>query len=500
MGSMRTWSLALVAGIFIVVVAHQRSSAEGGQSSPTQSKAVPTAAVPTSAAPASARVTGLPDFSELVAESGAAVVNISVTEKTHKMSMGLSGEPGAGEPGEGDDPLSQFFHHHQIPGPDRAPPSHGIGSGFIVSADGYVLTNAHVVADASEVTVKLTDRREFAAKVIGVDKRSDVALIKIAATGLPFVHFGDPTKIRPGQWAIAIGSPFGFENSVTAGVVSAVNRPLPPDESGSAYVSFIQTDAAVNPGNSGGPLFNLDGQVIGINSQIYSRTGGYMGMSFAIPIDVALNVKDQLQKNGKVARSRIGVAVQDMSQPLSQSFGMTTPHGALVSAVEPQSPSEHAGLKPGDIITSVNGRTIDHSSDLPVVISQLTPGTEARLGIWHDKKATEVMVKTVLLEDTPAQAAKAAGADGGGKLGLAVRPLKPDEQQELHTKGRLVVEDVSGPALAAGLQAGDVILGVNGSGVSSVADLKREVARAGHSVAVLIQREDAQIYIPVDVG
>ncbi len=501
MGSLRTWSLAVVAGVFIVVVAHQRSSAEAGSSDPGQTKAVPVAAsaIPTSAAPASARVTGLPDFSGLVAESGAAVVNISVTEKAHKMMMGL-GEPGAGDPGEGDDPLSQFFHHHQMPGPDHTPPSRGIGSGFIVSSDGYVLTNAHVVADASEVTVKLTDRREFAAKVIGVDKRSDVALIKIAGTGLPFVHFGDPSKVRPGQWAIAIGSPFGFENSVTAGVISAVNRPLPADESGSSYVSFIQTDAAVNPGNSGGPLFNLDGQVIGINSQIYSRTGGYMGMSFAIPIDVALNVKDQLQKNGKVARSRIGVAVQDMSQPLSQSFGMTTPHGALVSAVEPQSPGERAGLKPGDIITSVNGRDIDHSSDLPVVISQLTPGTEARLGIWHDKKATEVTVKTVLLEDSPAVAAKAPGADGGGRLGLAVRPLNPDEQQEMHTRGRLVVEDVSGPALAAGLQAGDVILGVNGSGVTSVADLKREVARAGHSVAVLIQREDAQIYIPVDLG
>ncbi|HLZ98500.1 MAG TPA: Do family serine endopeptidase [Steroidobacteraceae bacterium] len=506
MGSKRTWSLAAVAGIFVAVVAHQHSSAEGGQANLGQSgpvKAVATAQVPTSSAPASARVTGLPDFSELVAESGAAVVNISVTEKGQKMGMG-GGEPGQGGPGEqgDDDPLSQFFRRHQLPlpGPDHAPPSHGIGSGFIVSSDGYVLTNAHVVADASEVTVKLTDRREFAAKVIGVDKRSDVALIKIAATDLPVVHFGDPSKIRPGQWAIAIGSPFGFENSVTAGVVSAVNRPLPPDESGSSYVSFIQTDAAVNPGNSGGPLFNLDGQVIGINSQIYSRTGGYMGMSFAIPIDVALNVKDQLQKNGKVARSRIGVAVQDMSQPLSQSFGMATPHGALVSSVEPQSPGERAGLKPGDIITSVNGRNIDHSADLPVVISQLPPGSEARLGVWHDKKATEVKIKTVLLDDNPPLAAKAAGADGGGKLGIAVRPLKPDEQQELHTRGRLVVEDVSGPALAAGLQAGDVILGVNGSGVSTVADLKREVARAGRSVAVLIQREDAQIYIPVDLG
>jgi serine protease Do len=481
---MRTWSLAAVAGIFVAVVSHQRSSAEGGLGA-----APPLAApVPTSSAPVTARVTGLPDFTQLVAESGAAVVNISVTEKAQK----------PGESAEGEDPLSQFFHRN-MPSPEHAPPSHGIGSGFITSPDGYVLTNAHVVADASEVTVKLTDRREFAAKVVGVDKRSDVALIKIAATGLPYVHFGDPSRIRPGQWAIAIGSPFGFENSVTAGVVSATGRTL-PDDSNSSYVPFIQTDAAVNPGNSGGPLFNVDGQVIGINSQIYSRTGGYMGMSFAIPIDVALNVKDQLLKNGKVNRSRIGVAVQDLGQPLAQSFGLTTPHGALVSAVEPQSPGERAGLKPGDIITSVNGRNIDHSWDLPAVISQLTPGAEAKLGIWHDKKATEVTVKTVLLEDSPAQAAKKGGEDGGGKLGLAVRPLKPDEQQELHTKGRLVVEDVSGPALAAGLQAGDVLLGVNGTGVTSVADLKREVARAGHSVALLIQREDAQIYIPVDLG
>ena len=485
MGSMRTWSLAAIAGIFVVVVAHQRSSADVEQSHAP----VPVAPVPTSPAPVAARVTGLPDFSGLVAETGPAVVNISVTEKPQKQGMGEA---------DGEDPLSQFFHKYQMPNPDHAP-SHGIGSGFIITSDGYVLTNAHVVADASEVTVRLTDRREFAAKVVGVDKRSDVALIKIAATGLPVVHFGDPTQVRPGQWAIAIGSPFGFDNSVTAGVVSATGRTL-PDDSGSSYVPFIQTDAAVNPGNSGGPLFNLDGQVIGINAQIYSRTGGYMGMSFAIPIDVALSVKDQLLKDGKVRRSRIGVSVQDMSQALSQSFGMATPHGALVSAVEPQSPGERAGLKPGDIITSVNGRNIDHSYDLPPVIAQLTPGTDARIGVWHDRKATEVTVKTVLLEDTPAQAAKASSEDGGGKLGLAVRPLKPDEQQELHTHGHLVVEEVTGPALAAGLQAGDVVLGVNGAGVSTVADLKREVARAGRSVALLIQREDAQIYVPIDLG
>jgi serine protease Do len=350
------------------------------------------------------------------------------------------------------------------------------------------------------VTVTLTDRREFAAKVVGIDKASDVALLKIAATGLPTVRFGDPSKLRPGQWAIAIGSPFGFENSVTAGVISAVGRPL-LDGSNTNYVTFIQTDAAVNPGNSGGPLFNIDGEVIGINSQIYSRTGGYMGVSFAIPIDLALNVKDQLQKTGKVLRSRIGVTVQDIKQQLALSFGLTTPHGALISSVDPTGPGEKAGLKSGDVITSVNGRNVDHSWDLPAIISQLPPGTQARLGIWHDKKATEVSVKTVLLEDSPNQAAhNAGGEDGGGKLGLVLRSLQPNEQQELHTKGRLLIEDVTGPALAAGLQPGDVVLGVNGVGVATLADLKREVARAGHNVALLVQREDAQSYFPIDVG
>ncbi len=282
MGSIRTWSLAVVAAI-LVVVAHQHRAADGGMAGAQPPVAAAPAAVPAPALPSS-RVTGLPDFSGLVADNGAAVVNISVVEKAQKFGN-------ATDDGD-DDSMSQFFHRFQLPSPEHMPPSRGIGSGFIITPDGYVLTNAHVVADASEVTVKLTDRREFRAKVIGVDKRSDVALIKIPATGLPTVRFGDPARIRPGQWAIAIGSPFGFENSVTAGVISAVGRPL-PDDSGSSFVTFIQTDAAVNPGNSGGPLFNLDGQVIGINSQIYSRTGGYMGMSFAIPIDVALNVKDQ---------------------------------------------------------------------------------------------------------------------------------------------------------------------------------------------------------------
>jgi serine protease Do len=491
MGRIRTWSLAVIAGILVMVVAHQRSNADAGAAQ-SAAPTVVAALAPGAASPG--RVTGLPDFSGLVAEAGGAVVNVSVTEKPQK----ITGLPGQGD---GDDPLSQFFRRfQQAPGPDRAPPSKGVGSGFVVSPDGYVLTNAHVVADASEVTVTLTDRREFVAKVIGIDKASDVALIKIAATGLPTVRFGDPAKLRPGQWAIAIGSPFGFENSVTAGVISAIGRPLIDGSSQSNYVTFIQTDAAVNPGNSGGPLFNIDGEVIGINSQIYSRTGGYMGVSFAIPIDLALNVKDQLQKNGKVVRSRIGVSVQDIRQQLALSFGLSTPHGALISSVDPTGPSEKAGLKAGDVITSVNGRNIDHSWDLPALISQLPPGSSAKLGIWHDRKATEVTVKTVLLEDSPAQAARASGEDGGGKLGLVLRSLQPAEQQELHTKGRLLVEDVTGPALAAGLQPGDVVLGVNGVGVASVADLKREVARAGHNVALLVQREDAQQYFPIDVG
>jgi serine protease Do len=487
MGSIRTWSLALIAGIFVVVVAHQRSHADAGLAGPGPAPAatVPVAATP---APASGRVTGLPDFSGLVAENGAAVVNISVVEKAQKAGN-------FGVPGEAEDPLSQFFHRYQMPAPGRAPPMKGIGSGFIVSSDGYVLTNAHVVDGASEVTVKLTDRREFVAKVIGVDKRSDVALIKIAASGLPTVRFGDSSRLRPGQWVVAIGSPFGFANSVTAGVVSATARPL--DENA---VPFIQTDAAVNPGNSGGPLFNVDGQVIGINSQIYSRTGGYMGMSFAIPIDLALNVKNQLLTKGKVSRSRIGVAVQEVDQKLATSFGLGTPHGALISSVDPKGPSERAGLKPGDVITSVNGHAIDEQFELPTVIAEIPPGTVTHIGIWRDHKASEVDVKTVLLDDEPAQAARNESQDGGGKLGLAVRPLDPKEQQELHTRGRLLVEDVSGPAEAAGLQAGDVVLGVNGSSVTSVSDLKREVARAGHSVALLIQREEAQIYFPVDIG
>ncbi len=495
MGNLRTWTMALVAGAMIVLVLKQSPDAQGSAPVAKQAATVvqpaPGANEPAAGAVVqSPKVVGLPDFSQLVAESGAAVVNISVVEKAQK----------ASDPVEMDDvgdPLSQFFHRFQTPMPGRAPPAHGIGSGFIISSDGYVLTNAHVVADAATVTVKLTDRREFTAKVVGVDKRSDVALIKIGAQGLPKVRFGDPSRLRPGQWVIAIGSPFGFDNSVTAGVISATARSL-PDEN---YVPFIQTDAAVNPGNSGGPLFNLDGEVIGINSQIYSRTGGFMGMSFAIPIDLVLNVKDQLLSKGKVSRSRIGVGVQEVNQQLAQTFGLGIPHGALISAVEPKSPGERAGLKPGDVITSVNGKTVNRSADLPAIIASLAPGSQATVGLWRERKALQVEVRTVALDDEPAVRNARAERDGdSGRLGLALRPLSPNEQEQLETKGRLLVEEATGPALAAGVQPGDVVLGINGTPVSSVSELKREVARASGSVALLIQREEAQIYLPIDIS
>ncbi len=501
MGSIRTWSLAALAGVLVVVVVvQQRSAAQADSLHGNDSAAAPasvpllasTAAVASMAAAAPAQVTGLPDFSALVTRDGPSVVNISVIEKAQKMGdMSNFGDQG--------DPLSQFFHQFGMPQPQpqQMPPSRGIGSGFIISADGYILTNAHVVDDASNVTVKLTDRREYPAKVIGVDHRSDIALLKIAASGLPAVQFGDSAAIKPGQWVVAIGSPFGFTNTVTAGVISATARALPGEDN---YVPFIQTDVAINPGNSGGPLFNLNGQVIGINSQIYSRTGGFMGMSFAIPIDIALNVKDQLLRTGHVRRSRIGVEVQDVNQQLAESFGLGAPRGALISAVDPKGPGSKAGLKPGDVITSVNGHPIEQSLDLPTIIAALPPGSAARLGIWRDHKPTEIDVRTVLLEDNPAQLASNNSADAGGKLGIAVRPLNPDEQRQLHTHGRLVIEQVSGPALTAGLQAGDVVLGVNGKPVMSTADLKRQVEHSGHSVALLIQRDNAQIYVPVDVG
>jgi serine protease Do len=322
-------------------------------------------------------------------------------------------------------------------------------------------------------------------------------VLKIDASKLPVVRIGNPHDLKAGEWVIAIGSPFGFENSVTAGIVSATARSL----EGDAYTPFIQTDVAVNPGNSGGPLFNLRGEVIGINSQIYSRTGGYQGVSFAIPIDVAMNVKNQLVASGRVERGRIGVTIQEVNQDLADSFRLTRPRGALVSQVEADGPADDAGLKPGDVILAVDGHDVERSSELPAIIAGIKPGKQATLTIWRDKSERSVRVKVGELEDEPAVALRTPQGDSEtGKLGLAVRPLTGSERQELQTSGRLVVENADGPAAIAGVEPGDVLIAVNGRQVATVGEFRTAVNASTGTVALLIQRGNAQIFVPVRIG
>jgi serine protease Do len=395
--------------------------------------------------------------------------------------------------------MYEFFRRFGQPNPRGNQPPRGEGSGFIVTPDGYVLTNAHVVSDAEEVIVKTTDRREYTAKVVGVDESTDVAVLKIDAKNLPTVKIGDPSKLRPGEWVIAIGSPFGFENSVTAGIVSATSRSMP----GSNYAPFIQTDVAVNPGNSGGPLFNLDGEVVGINSQIYSRNGGYMGLSFAIPIDVASNVQQQLVSTGKVTRSRIGVSIQDVNAQLAESFGLDRPRGALVGMVEDDGPGEKAGIKAGDVILKVDGTEVETSSQLPSIIAAKKPGSSVNLEVWRDGDIKRLTAKPVELVEKGTKVANRQDveADEAAKLGLVVRPLEREEKRQVETEGELVVENADGPAAAAGVQRGDIILGVNGKAVKSVEELKTAARKTkGKIVALLIERDSAQIFVPVRVG
>jgi serine protease Do len=435
----------------------------------------------------------LPDFSVLVDAYGPAVVNVTTVTDGHEVRNDM---PQLSP----DDPFSEFFRGFGFgngPRGGRTPPMRGEGSGFVVSADGYILTNAHVVADANEVTVRMTDRREYRAKVVGIDRSTDVAVLKIDAKDLPVVKIGNPGEIRPGQWVIAIGSPFGFENSVTAGIVSATARSLgSPDN----YTPFIQTDVAVNPGNSGGPLFNLKGEVVGINSQIYSRTGGYQGVSFAIPIDVAMNVKGQLVATGHVRRGRIGVTIQEVNQTLADSFKLARPRGALVSEVQKGGPGADAGLKPGDVILAVDGEEIERSSELPPLVASIKPGTEATLTVWRDKAERKMKVKVGELPEQQAVAMQDdTEATDTGKLGLAVRPLSGDEREQLRTTGRIVVEDSDGPAAIAGVERGDVIIMVNGAPVGNVAEFRKAINAAGPNIALLIQRGEAQIFVPVRI-
>ncbi|HSN39712.1 MAG TPA: Do family serine endopeptidase, partial [Burkholderiales bacterium] len=331
----------------------------------------------------------LPDFTELVEKQGTAVVNISTTQSAR--SPLASQLPDLQE----DDPFYEFFRRFvPNPGP-REFQSQSLGSGFIISADGYIMTNAHVIDAADEVTVKLTDKREFKAKVIGADKRTDVALIKIDATGLPVVKVGDPARLKVGEWVVAIGSPFGFENTVTAGIVSAKGRSLPQEN----FVPFIQTDVAVNPGNSGGPLFNLRGEVVGINSQIYSRTGGFMGLSFAIPIDVASNIAQQLRTTGKVTRGRIGVVIQPVTKELAESFNLPKAQGALVNSVEKGGPADRAGIEPGDVILKFDGHAVSSSEDLPRMVGGSRPGSRVAIQIWRNKAVRDLQITVAELQD-----------------------------------------------------------------------------------------------------
>jgi serine protease Do len=454
------------------------------------------AAPPASPGGAEAMVRSLPDFSQLVERYGPAVVNVEVVEKP---------QSGGGIPGlSPNDPFYDFFRRFGIPTPDQGPqgrqaPVRGAGSGFIVNSDGYILTNTHVVANAEEVTVRLTDRREFPAKVIGADERTDVAVIKINGTNLPIVKLGDPSRIKPGQWVLAIGSPFGFENSATAGIISATARAVP----GENYVPFIQTDVPVNPGNSGGPLFNMAGEVIGINSQIFSRTGGFMGVSFAIPIDVARNVEEQLIRTGHVVRGRIGVTIQDVNAQLAESFGLDRPRGALVSSVEKDGPAARAGIAPGDVVLAVDGRPIERYGELSSAIAAMRPGAEANLGLWRSGKEQTIKVKVAELPEQQQSVAYRSGkpkqqsAGQPSALGLTVRPLEPREKEQANTQGSLLVEEVTGPAQAAEIQPGDIILGINGKRVHTVKELEDATRAAGKNVALLIQREDAQIFVPL---
>jgi len=457
----------------------------------------PTVATPAVSAPGDiAPVAALPDFSGLVERYGPAVVNISVTSEGRKVAA-TDDDDNSGPDMDQLPPFlrnSPFFRN--LPNQQQRGPMRGVGSGFIVSSDGVILTNAHVVADADEVMVKLTDRREFKAKVLGVDKTTDIAAIKIDAKDLPVVKIGDPSKTRVGEWVVAIGEPYGFENTVTAGIVSAKARALPQD----SYVPFIQTDAAVNPGNSGGPLFNLKGEVIGVNSQIFSHSGGFQGLAFAVPIDIAMQVGDQLQKHGKVEHGRLGVSIQEVTQALAQNFGLKSPNGALVSSVQKDSAAAKAGIEPGDVIVKFNGKEINGSADLPPLVSSMKPNTQATLEVWRDGKSRELAVTVGAIDDKPVVAENSKADLGKARLGIAVRPLSPEEMRDNSLPNGLVVQDVAGAAARAGIRAGDVIVAVNNTPVKSTAQLKELVAKSGKTVALLIQRDDARIFVPVNLG
>ncbi|MTV39362.1 DegQ family serine endoprotease [Duganella radicis] len=477
-------------------VAVKQNAAVAAATAPVAAAVAPAAAA--APAPVAAPAISLPDFSVIAAHNGPAVVNINVTGST-KTAYDGPGAQGRNDP-FADDPFYEFFRRFQGQqrGGQRAQPTHGLGSGFIISPDGIILTNAHVVRDASEVVVKLTDRREFRAKVLGSDPQSDVAVLKIDARNLPVVPLAKNNDLKVGEWVLAIGSPYGLDNTVTAGVVSAKGRSLPDGN-----VPFIQTDVAVNPGNSGGPLFNTRGEVVGINSQIYSQTGGYQGLSFAIPIDVANKIKNQIVATGKVVHAKLGVTVQEVNQGFADSFNLETPEGALIANVERGGPADKAGLKAGDVIRALNGQKIVSSADLPSMVGLSTPGDKITLDVWRQGKPVQLTATLGNARDKVAAQDDDAPADQASarlRLGLSLRQLDPVERRESGIASGLLIQDAGGAAANAGVQPGDVLLSVNGRPVNSVEQVREVVGKAGKSVALLIQRGDDKIFIPVRLG
>ena len=466
------------------------ADAGGSAPAPTaQAAQATTAAAPAAAMPA----TQLPNYRAIVQTQGPAVVGITVAG-LHKVGTADMDDDAPAARGN-DDPFFRFFRG--IPGmrmPQQGPqPFRGQGSGFIISSDGLILTNAHVVRDAKQVTVKLSDRREFSAQVLGSDPATDIAVLKVDAKGLPTVQLGDPKQVQVGDYVLAIGAPYGFEQTATQGIVSAKGRSLPGD----SVVPFIQTDAAVNPGNSGGPLFDASGRVVGVNAQIYSQSGGFQGLAFSIPVDVALKVKDQIVAHGKVEHARLGVTLQDLSAPLAASFGLGAPDGALVSSVQPGSAAAKAGLKAGDVITAVDGEPVRVAGDVSSRVGLARPGDKLKIELWRDKgRVTE----TVSLGRAERDRQEASAAPEGGSLGLALRPL---ERQELRGSGLdhgLLIEGVTGPAQLAGVQPGDVLLALNGKPVQDIEEVRAALKGSPKQVALLVARDGQQIFVPVRLG
>ena len=438
-----------------------------------------------------------PNYRAIVAQNQAAVVGISIVGEQKVASRGSSRGSPFGNGDDDNDPFS-FFFRNMPRGPNGGTvPVRAQGSGFIVSSDGLILSNAHVVENATTVTVKLSDHREFKAKVLGSDKTSDIAVLKIDAKSLPTVRIGNSEQLSVGDYVLAIGQPFGLEETATAGIVSATSRALPGD----GYVPFIQTDAAVNPGNSGGPLFDSSGAVVGINSQIYSNSGGYQGVSFAIPINLAKQVQEQIVKTGKVAHGRLGVHVQAVDQSLADSFGLDSPAGALVSSVEPGSAAAEAGLKAGDVVLDYNGAPVRDSAALSMHVNTTPPGEKATLNVWRDGKKLTLTAK---IRSADEQVASADDHSGGGAspatLGLTVRPLTREEREQAGVTSGLVVQSAEGKAAEAGIQEGDVLLGVDGTPVESVAQLRKLVQEKHKRAALLIQRGDDRLFVPIALG